>query len=70
MREVIRGYRLKIRKMEEEAKAEIEKAFGSPTLDPIELTKRNQAIVGILAAKMKEALAEGGKFGKFIAKKT
>lgn len=69
MREVIRGFRLKIRGIEAAAQEEIEKAFGSPTLDEKELAKRDQIILGIVAAKMKEAMAEGGRFGKFIARK-
>jgi hypothetical protein len=69
MREVIRGFRLKVRLIEKEAAEEIDKALGSPTLDPRELEARNKAIVEIVTAKMKEAMAEGGKFGKFVAKK-
>ena len=70
MREVMRGYRLKIKLMEVAAGNQVEKIMASPTLSEQNLNVMNQAIIKMVMGKTMEALKEGVRFGKYIASKT
>ena len=66
MREVLRGFRLKIRLMEQEAASEIDKIMAAPTLDMNKLKSMNEAITKAVMKSSMDALKEGNDFGKYI----
>lgn len=70
MREVLRGFRLKIRLMEQEAAAEIDKIMAAPTLDMNKLKSMNEAITKAVMKSSMDALKEGVNFGRYIKTKT
>ena len=70
MREVLRGFRLKIKGVEVAAGEKVEKIMAAPTLNQQNLSGMNQAIVKMVMSKSLEALREGVKFGTFMKGKT
>ncbi len=70
MREVVRGYRLKVKLFEDKAGEAIEKIFIRPMID-------NQGLAGIpgqvlaeIRPMVKAALQEGANFGNYLRSKS
>ena len=66
MREVLRGFRLKIKGIELAAEAEIDKIMARPTLNQGNLQQLNAMIIKAAMKGSVDALREGATFGKFI----
>jgi hypothetical protein len=69
MREVIRGYRLKVKLIEDEAGEAVEMLFTRPTLNDQVLAALSGAVVAKIRPQVKEALNEGAEFGKYTRSK-
>lgn len=69
MREVLRGFRLKIKLIEAGAEAEIDRIMAKPTLSRENMQVMNGEIVGIVTKTMLEALREGVTFGQYVKSK-
>jgi len=70
MREVMRGFRLKVRGMETAAGEQIDKIMSAPTLNSKNLEAMNRAIIQEVMGKTMEALKEGVRFGQYIKHST
>jgi hypothetical protein len=66
MREVLRGFRLKIKMMESAAGIKIDRIMAKPTLNAGNLQQLNGMIIKQAMAKSMEALREGATFGKYV----
>ena len=69
MREVLRGFRLKIKMIENAANAEIDKIMAKPTLHQGNLQQLNSMVIKVTMQKSMDALKEGATFGAFIKEK-
>ncbi len=70
MREVLRGFRLKTKLLEQKAESQIEKIMAQPTLDDSKLMTMNEAVAKSVMSVAAEALREGVNFGTYIKTKT
>ena len=66
MREVMRGFRLKIKMIENAANTEIDKIMTKPTLHQGNLQQLNAMVIEVAMQKSMDALKEGSTFGAFI----
>jgi len=66
MREVIKGYRLKVKLIEDAAGEAVERLFTRPTLNDQALAALSGAVVAKIRPQVKEALNEGANFGQFV----
>lgn len=66
MREVLRGFRLKIKLMENAAGLEIDRIMARPTLNQGNLQQLNAMIIKAAMKGSMDALKEGYTFGKYI----
>ena len=66
MREVLRGFRLKIKMMEDAAGVEIDRIMARPTLNQGNLQQLNAMIIKAAMKGSMDALKEGYIFGQFI----
>lgn len=69
MREVMRGFRLKIKMIENAASTEIDKIMAKPTLHEGNLQQLNAMVIKVAMQKSMDALKEGSTFGAFIKEK-
>jgi hypothetical protein len=69
MREVIRGYRLKVKLIENEATAAIEPLFAKPVIDGPGLAALRGKLLATIRPQVAAALKEGGEFGKYLKNK-
>ncbi len=63
MREVIRGYRLKVKAIETEAEGLIDAQFGRSAFDVSGLGER---VIVVIRPHVKQALQEGATFGQYV----
>lgn len=68
MREVLRGFRLKIKGHELAAETEIDKIMARPTLNSGNLQQLNEMIIKATMKGSMDALREGVTFGNYIKK--
>jgi hypothetical protein len=66
MREVLRGFRLKIKMMESAAGIKIDRIMAKPTLNAGNLQQLNGMIIRAAMEGSIEALREGATFGEFV----
>jgi hypothetical protein len=66
MREVLRGFRLKIKMMENAAGIEIDRIMARPTLNQGNLQQLNSMIIKAAMKGSMDALREGATFGQYI----
>lgn len=66
MREVMRGYRLKVKLIEEQAQEAVEKVFLWPMLDNKTLAGIPGQVIAEIRPAVNLALSEGVKFGAYI----
>jgi len=69
MREVMRGFRLKIKGIELAAETEIDRIMATPTLNQGNLKQLNAMIIKATMAKTLDALEEGVTFGEYVKAK-
>lgn len=70
MREVVRGYRLKVKLIEDEAGEALEKVFARPMLDDRQLAGLSGQVLAEMRPYVKGALNEGATFGQYVKAKT
>jgi hypothetical protein len=70
VREVVRGYRLEVKLLEQKAEAQIDQIMAQPTLDDSKLLAMNEAVAKAVMNVASEAIREGVNFGGYIKKKT
>lgn len=68
MREVVRGYRLKVKLIEDQAGEALEKVFARPTIDGKGLAGISGQVLAEIRPMVKLALNEGVLFGLYIKK--
>ena len=66
MREVMRGFRQKIKLIETQAGEQVDKIMVAPILAQNDLAKINAAIVKMVMGKSMDALKEGVEFGRYV----
>ncbi len=66
MREVVRGYRLKVKLIEDQAGEALEKVFARPLLDDKHLAGIPGQVLAEIRPAVNLALNEGVKFGAYI----
>ena len=66
MREVVRGYRLKVRLIEDQAGEAIEKVFIRPRIDDQGLAGIPGQVLAEIRPMVKRALNEGANFGNYL----
>jgi len=69
MREVMRGFRQKIKLIETQAGEQIDKIMAKPTLHQGNLQQLNSMVIKVTMQKSMDALKEGATFGAFIKEK-
>lgn len=69
MREVLHGFRLKIKFIERRAGEKIDNIMSKPTLSQQALNELNQQIVKLAMQESMEALQEGVRFGEYVKAK-
>jgi len=69
MREVLRGFRLKIKGMEIAAETEIDRIMAKPTLNQGNLKQLNGMIIKAAMKGSMDALREGVNFGQYVKSK-
>jgi hypothetical protein len=70
MREVVRGYRLKVRLIEDQAGEAIEKVFIRPRIDDQGLAGIPGQVLAEIRPMVKRALNEGANFGNYLRSKS
>jgi hypothetical protein len=68
MREVLKGFRLKVRFIEDKSTAEIDKIMQRPTLNSGNLQQLNSMIIKSAMRGAIDALREGHTFGLYVKK--
>lgn len=68
MREVVRGYRLKVKLIEDQAGEAIEKVFARPRIDDRGLAGIPGQVLAEIRPMVKLALNEGANFGQYLKK--
>jgi hypothetical protein len=69
MREVIKGYRLKVKLIEDEAGEAVERLFTRPTLNDQVLAALSGAVVAKIRPQVNQALKEGSEYGTYTRSK-